>query len=65
MPPRLLLALILAALPYAICSLISPSESTAVMSQLHRPPIVYTIAGSDPSGGAGIKADMLSIHDFG
>ncbi len=29
------------------------------------PPIVWTIAGTDPSGGAGIPADLLTLHDLG
>jgi hydroxymethylpyrimidine/phosphomethylpyrimidine kinase len=29
------------------------------------PPVVLTVAGSDPSGGAGLQADLKTIHQLG
>ncbi len=43
----------------SVCSWNKAAQANAVV------PIVLTVAGSDPSGGAGLQADLKTIHAFG
>ncbi|OQS36192.1 hydroxymethylpyrimidine/phosphomethylpyrimidine kinase [Chromobacterium haemolyticum] len=41
------------------------NEEVSVLTTQPTPPVVLTLAGSDPSGGAGIQADILTLASLG
>jgi hydroxymethylpyrimidine/phosphomethylpyrimidine kinase len=41
------------------------TKEVTALSTLPPPPAVLTLAGSDPSGGAGIQADILTLASLG